>query len=62
MRQDGVILDIDPAKKVDCVLNLTILDKKTQGAICMNIDMTPMKKAHSTPSITFRYHKKFGTN
>ena len=33
-----------PAEAIDCVLNLFILEKKTKGAIRMNIDARPLNK------------------
>ena len=52
MRRDGVIEDVDLAEKVDCVLNITILEKKTQGTIRMNIDMQPMNEG----ALHTKYH------
>ena len=52
MRRDRVLEDIDPAEKVDCVLNVTISEKKTQGAIRMNIDMQPMNEG----ALHTKYH------
>jgi len=42
LKQDGVIEDVDPAEPVDCILNLTISEKKSEGAIRMNIDARPL--------------------
>ena len=44
MRQDIVIDNMEPAEKVDCVINVTISEKKTKGAIRMNINFLPMSK------------------
>ena len=41
MRRDDVIEDVDPAEPIDCVLNVCISEKKTEGAIRMNIDARP---------------------
>ena len=42
LKREGVIEDVDPSEPIDCVLNTTISEKKTAGAIRMNIDARPM--------------------
>ena len=42
LRRDKVITDVDPSEPIDCILNVTICEKKTEGEIRMNIDMRPM--------------------
>ena len=32
---------VNPAEPIDCILNIAISEKKTQGSICMNIDPRP---------------------
>ena len=44
LKQEGVIEDVDPSEPIDCVLNTTISEKKTVGAIRMNIDARPINK------------------
>ena len=41
---------VNPAEPVDCILNIAISEKKTQGSIRMNIDARPYNKgAHRHP-------------
>lgn len=42
LRHEGIIEDVDPAEKIDCVLNVTISDKKMHNEIRMNIDARPI--------------------
>ena len=44
IRQDGVIDYVDTGEEVDCVLNVKLLEKTTQRAIYMNINMRPMNE------------------
>lgn len=42
LKSEGIIEDVDPAEPTDCILNLAISEKKTAGAIRMNIDARPI--------------------
>ena len=42
LRHEGIIEDVEPSEKIDCVLNVTISDKKTPNEIRMNIDARPI--------------------
>ena len=44
LEKDGVIEKVNPAEPIDCILNLAISEKKTQGTIRMNIDARPINK------------------
>ena len=44
LTKEGVIEDVHPAEPIDCILNLSILEKKTKGSIRMNIDARPLNK------------------
>ena len=44
LTREGIIEDVHPAEPVDCILNLSISEKKTKGAIRMNIDARPLNK------------------
>ena len=44
LRRDKVITDVDPSEPIDCILNVTICEKKMEGEIRMNINMRPMNK------------------
>ena len=52
LRRDQVITDVDPSEPIDCILNVTICEKKTEGEIRMNIGMRPMNKG----SKHMKYH------
>ena len=39
-----MIKRVNPAEPVDCILNIAISEKKTQGSIRMNIDARPYNK------------------
>ena len=42
LKAEGIIEDVDPSEPIDCVLNVAISEKKTEGAIRMNIDARPL--------------------
>ena len=42
LKAEDIIEDVDPAEPVDCVLNIVVSEKKTEGAIRMNIDARPL--------------------
>ena len=42
LKKEGIIEDVEPAEAIDCVLNTTITEKKTAGAIRMNVDARPI--------------------
>ena len=42
LKAEDIIEDVDPAERIDCVLNVTISDKKTLNEIRMNIDARPI--------------------
>ena len=44
LRTENIIEDVDPAEPVDCILNVTISDKKTPNEIRMNIDARPINQ------------------
>ena len=44
LEAEGVVERVNPAEPVDCILNIAISEKKTQGSICMNIDARPYNK------------------
>ena len=44
LKKDGVIVDVNPAEPIDCVLNIAISEKKGKGKIRMNIDARPYNK------------------
>ena len=44
LTKEGVIEDVHPAEPIDCILNLSISEKKTKGSIRMNIDARPPNK------------------
>ena len=44
LTKEGVIEDVHPAEPIDCILNLSISEKKTKGSIRMNIDARPLNK------------------
>ena len=44
LTKEDIIEDVHPAEPVDCILNLAISEKKTQGSIRMNIDARPYNK------------------
>ena len=41
LKAEGMIKRVNPAEPVDCILNIAISEKKTQGSIRMNIDSRP---------------------
>ena len=41
---EGVIERVNPAEPVDCILNIAISEKKTQGSLRMNINSRPYNK------------------
>jgi len=44
LEKEGVIEKVNPAELTDCILNIAISEKKTQGSIRMNIDARPYNK------------------
>ena len=44
LEAEGVVKRVNPAEPVDCILNIAISEKKTQGSIRMNIDARPYNK------------------
>ena len=42
LRSENIIEDVDPSEPIDCILNVTISDKKTPNEIRMNIDARPI--------------------
>ena len=52
LKAEGVIERVNPAEPVDCILNIAISEKKTQGSMRMNIDARPYNKGAKQT----RYH------
>ena len=44
LEKEGVIEKVNPAEPVDCILNIAISEKKTQGSTHMNINARPYNK------------------
>ena len=44
LKAEDVIKRANPAEPVDCILNITISEKKAQGSVRMNIDARPYNK------------------
>ena len=44
LEAEGAVERVNPAEPIDCILNIAISEKKTQGSICMNIDPRPYNK------------------
>ena len=42
LKSEDIIEDVDPSERIDCVLNIVVSEKKTEGEIRMNIDARPL--------------------
>ena len=62
LEAEGVVETVNPAEPIDCILNITISEKKTLGSIRMNIDARTYNKEPSTPGTTSRHPRRPGTS